>query len=896
LTTKNTPRPDEGRPPTGFWRPLRARVGKLLGLPPSAPVRYALAPAATVLAAVVQYALLPEPAIAPFGFFYFAIALASWAGGRGPGLLCVALSALVANYLFLSPYRAPSVSGPALTSTALFFCGSGAVALLCAAFRKALLAAQRMSQDLKRQADLLRLTHEAIFVWRLDGSIESWNRGAADLYGFAAGEAVGRDVHELLQMRLPYPFFRVEAVLREQGWWEGELEHRTKDGRSLILAAKMQLVRGEDGIERVLESARDITDRKQAEAVLGESEERFRLAVDSAQLGVWDFDALSGRLDWSPRCKAIFGVPLDMTMSYEAFLQAVHPEDRRRTEELVQRALAQPGGPYISEYRYILPDGTVRWIAARGEARFGEVDGTLRAVRMLGTVLDITERKRAEEALHEANRKRSEFIGVLSHELRNPLAPIRNALHILRHAPEGSDHASLAKVIIERQTNQLTKLVDDLLDITRMSRGKIQLRRRRIDLTALVRHAVEDHRPVYDSRHIALNLRVDVAPLWIDADATRITQIIGNLLQNAVKFTNAHGHVAVSVERAVPSRASIRIADDGFGIAPEVLPRIFEQFTQADESLHRSFGGLGLGLALVKGLVDRHGGRVEARSHGLGRGSEFTVTLPLVADVTAAPNVSPAARRMRTARRRVLVIEDSVDTAETLREALVMGHHEVAVAHDGEEGLATARVLKPDVILCDIGLPGLDGYEVARRIRADPTLSPRLIALTGYALPEDQRRAFEAGFHQYLAKPFEIAELEEVLAKATAQPAERRVLVVDDNDALRANIREMLEEEGWEVQEASGGAEALDVVARFAPAVILLDYRMPNMGGEEVLRRLRASNDVARVVLMTASAHVRQLALEHGLRLYVPKPFASQDLIGTLEQAITDVESQPPPS
>jgi PAS domain S-box-containing protein len=896
LTTKNTPRPDEGRPPTGFWRPLRARVGKLLGLPPSAPVRYALAPAATVLAAVVQYALLPEPAIAPFGFFYFAIALASWAGGRGPGLLCVALSALVANYLFLSPYRAPSVSGPALTSTALFFCGSGAVALLCAAFRKALLAAQRMSQDLKRQADLLRLTHEAIFVWRLDGSIESWNRGAADLYGFAAGEAVGRDVHELLQMHLPYPFFRVEAVLREQGWWEGELEHRTKDGRSLILAAKMQLVRGEDGIERVLESARDITDRKQAEAVLGESEERFRLAVDSAQLGVWDFDALSGRLDWSPRCKAIFGVPLDMTMSYEAFLQAVHPEDRRRTEELVQRALAQPGGPYISEYRYILPDGTVRWIAARGEARFGEVDGTLRAVRMLGTVLDITERKRAEEALHEANRKRSEFIGVLSHELRNPLAPIRNALHILRHAPEGSDHASLAKVIIERQTNQLTKLVDDLLDITRMSRGKIQLRRRRIDLTALVRHAVEDHRPVYDSRHIALNLRVDVAPLWIDADATRITQIIGNLLQNAVKFTNAHGHVAVSVERAAPSRASIRIADDGIGIAPEVLPRIFEQFTQADESLHRSFGGLGLGLALVKGLVDRHGGRVEARSHGLGRGSEFTVTLPLVADVTAAPNVSPAARRMRTARRRVLVIEDSVDTAETLREALVMGHHEVAVAHDGEEGLATARVLKPDVILCDIGLPGLDGYEVARRIRADPTLSPRLIALTGYALPEDQRRAFEAGFHQYLAKPFEIAELEEVLAKATAQPAERRVLVVDDNDALRANIREMLEEEGWEVQEASGGAEALDVVARFAPAVILLDYRMPNMGGEEVLRRLRASNDVARVVLMTASAHVRQLALEHGLRLYVPKPFASQDLIGTLEQAITDVESQPPPS
>lgn len=191
-----------------------------------------------------------------------------------------------------------------------------------------------------------------------------------------------------------------------------------------------------------------------------------------------------------------------------------------------------------------------------------------------------------------------------------------------------------------------------------------------------------------------------------------------------MKFTNANGHVAVSVERAGPSRASIRIADDGIGIAPEVLPRIFEPFTQADESLHRSFGGLGLGLALVKELVDRHGGRVEARSQGLGRGSEFTVSLPLVADMTEALHVPPAARRMRTARRRVLVIEDSVDTAETLREALVMGHHEVAVAHDGEEGLATARVFKPDVVLCDIGLPGVDGYEVARRIRADPALSP----------------------------------------------------------------------------------------------------------------------------------------------------------------------------
>jgi signal transduction histidine kinase/CheY-like chemotaxis protein len=492
----------------------------------------------------------------------------------------------------------------------------------------------------------------------------------------------------------------------------------------------------------------------------------------------------------------------------------------------------------------------------------------------------------SDERLREASRRTSEFLGVLSHELRNPLAAIRSALHVLGHARDGGAHASRAEAVIDRQTNQLAKLVDDLLDVTRISRGKVQLHRHRLDLAALVRHAVEDHRTVYDSRHIALGLRADVAPLWIDADATRITQVIGNLLQNAAKFTNHHGHVSVSVERAEPLHAAIRITDDGIGIAPEALPHIFEPFTQADQGLHRSVGGLGLGLALVKGLVEMHGGRVEARSQGLDRGSEFTILLPLVTEATAAAQAPPAPRRRRAVRRRVLVIEDGPDAVEMLREALAMGDHEVEVAYDGEEGLTKARAFKPDIVLCDIGLPGLDGYEVARRIRADPSLSPRLIALTGYALPEDRRMAFEAGFHQHLAKPFEIAELEEALAKATVRPEERRVLIVDDNDALRSNIREMLEDEGWEVEEARGGAEALEMLPRFRPAVILLDYRMPDLRGDEVLQLLRARDEPARVVLMTASAHVRQLALEQGLRLYVPKPFAAQDLIETLEQAI----------
>jgi PAS domain S-box-containing protein len=375
--------------------------------------------------------------------------------------------------------------------------------------------------------------------------------------------------------------------------------------------------------------------------------------------------------------------------------------------------------------------------------------------------LDITERKRAEESLREANLRKNEFLGVLSHELRNPLAPIQNSLHILEHAPEGSEQAARARAVIARQTHHLTRLVDDLLDVTRISRGVIQLHRAPVELGALARHAVEDHRPLFSSRSLALDLRTDSDPLWIDADATRVTQIIGNLLHNAAKFTNAQGHVSVDVALEA-GRAVIRVTDDGVGIAPELLPHVFEPFTQAEATLHRTLGGLGLGLALVKGLVELHGGEVTAKSDGAGRGSEVTVRLPVLGTVGPAPE-DPAAR-VTPSRRRVLVIEDNVDAAESLKESLELSGHEVAVARDGNEGLARARSFRPEVVLCDIGLPGIDGYEVARRIRADSSLSPLLVAVSGYALPEDQRKAHEAGFDRHLSKPFQFREVDEVLA------------------------------------------------------------------------------------------------------------------------------------
>jgi len=384
---------------------------------------------------------------------------------------------------------------------------------------------------------------------------------------------------------------------------------------------------------------------------------------------------------------------------------------------------------------------------------------------------DLTALKKAEEALREVNsrlteadRRKDEFLGVLSHELRNPLAPIRTGIYLLDHLPADGAQAVRAKEVVRRQTGHLARLVDDLLDVTRISRGKIELDRRRIDLREAVLRTCEDHRSMFDQGQVALRYDPPIGPVWIEADATRISQVLGNLLQNAVKFTPAHG--AVAVEVAVQGgNAEMRVRDTGMGIRAENLVHIFEPFAQIEQSLARTQGGLGLGLALSKGLVELHGGWLRALSDGLGRGSEFRVVLPLAP--APAPVASAETPMARTARgRTVLIIEDNADTCESLSVALGLTGHQVRTAHNGRTGIAAAHELAPDVVLCDIGLPDIDGYEVARRLRADEALrSTRLIALSGYARPEDKARAKEAGFHAHVPKPPELEALTEMLAK-----------------------------------------------------------------------------------------------------------------------------------
>jgi signal transduction histidine kinase len=373
-------------------------------------------------------------------------------------------------------------------------------------------------------------------------------------------------------------------------------------------------------------------------------------------------------------------------------------------------------------------------------------------------------RRRAAD-LAEADRRKDEFLAMLAHELRNPLAPVVGALEILRHDRATPDARRRALAAADRQVRHLARLVDDLGDVSRIRRGKVELRRAPLDLRGVLEDAVAAAEPLARAQGQALAAEVAPEPLWVDGDAVRLAQIVGNLLHNAVKYTDAGGHLALAAAREGP-QIVVRVEDDGIGIAPDLLPQVFDPFVQAEQPAHRARGGLGLGLALVKSLVERHGGSVRAESAGPGRGSAFEVRLPAIAPPLAEPvPLRPTARRAALAPLRIAVIEDNPDIRETLRELLELRGHEVLEAEDGPQGVALVLARRPDVALVDIGLPGLDGYAVAARLRA--ACRTRLVALSGYGGGEDRSRAAEAGFEAHLVKPVEFEDLARVLERLT---------------------------------------------------------------------------------------------------------------------------------
>jgi CheY-like chemotaxis protein len=387
---------------------------------------------------------------------------------------------------------------------------------------------------------------------------------------------------------------------------------------------------------------------------------------------------------------------------------------------------------------------------------------------------DITDRRRLEDELRQlaadlsdADRRKDEFLATLAHELRNPLAPVRNGLEIMRLAGDDRSTHDEARLLIERQVAHMVRLIDDLMDISRITRGNLDLRTEQVDLATIVRSAVETSRPLVEAAEHELLVTLPTRPILVEADVTRLSQVFSNLLNNAAKYTEPGGTITLTVERRA-GEVTVTIADNGIGIPEEMLPRIFDMFTQVDRSLERSRGGLGIGLTLVRTLTELHGGRIEAHSGGPGQGSAFSVTLPVVNPsqprlVAFEPNGPPHAA---TRGRKILLVDDNRDSARTLARLLKLHGHEATLAHDGGEAVTAAEAYRPEIILLDIGLPVLNGYDVARIIRGRPWgREVTIVALTGWGQAGDRKRSKEAGFDHHLVKPVDPAALEKLLAQ-----------------------------------------------------------------------------------------------------------------------------------
>ena len=523
---------------------------------------------------------------------------------------------------------------------------------------------------------------------------------------------------------------------------------------------------------------RDGAERRSASdfARLQMSEGRLRLALDAGRMGAWDWNLTTGRFEWSENLEGLYGLPPGgFGGTYTAFQALVHPEDRDTVHRAVTRAV-EDGPGYDVEFRTVRPDGSIRWMAATGRVL---CDATGRAARLIGVGTDITDRKRLGDELEQraaqladADRRKDEFLAMLAHELRNPLAPLSTAVHLLQR--DGADRGQVVQMV-DRQVRHLARLVDDLLDVSRITQGKITLRKELVLLSTVVEQAVEMVRTSIDARGHAFTVSLPGDPVRLDADPARLAQVVGNLLSNAAKYTPRGGSIWLTAERE-GNGIAIRIRDTGIGIAADFLPFVFDLFAQGDASLDRARGGLGIGLTVVRNLVGMHGGHVEARSAGLGQGSEFVVHLPVSQEAT--PERRPARRPVHAttgAALRILVVEDNQDAAESLAIVLGLWGYAVETAFDGLAALDAAARYRPDLVLSDLGLPGMDGYELARRLRAQNGLDDVvLVALSGYGRDEDKRRALDAGFDHHLVKPPNLDALAELLrqvAGAAGEPA-----------------------------------------------------------------------------------------------------------------------------
>ncbi|MGC4065520.1 MAG: PAS domain S-box protein [Polyangiaceae bacterium] len=654
-------------------------------------------------------------------------------------------------------------------------------------------AALRESEQ--RFRSVLDASRDVIYRLNLKtGRYEYVSPSAVDIVGYTAEEIAAMHVDRARALICEEDLPKVSAALErlsKEGHAELEYRQRHKSGEYRWMSNHMCLVTDDAGRPMYRDGIiRDTTERKQAEQRILESEERARLRSEELRVavekleatftsltqGVMVFDSLGRVQRMNAAAERITGtrevqwsVPANPTDRIASL--RLRTEDGRipwPADTPIGQALR---GKIVQGTTFLLYNEQLaedRWVTLSAAPVLEKGEGVFGAVAALS---DITEQRRAAEALLDANEKlrqvdqrKDEFIAVLSHELRNPLAPIRNGLYVLERSIELSSSARGTLDVLQRQVVHLTRLIDDLLDVTRITNQKIHLRMELVELSELVSKVVEDHRSLFELAGVRLEVQNFSLATWVLGDAVRLAQALGNVLNNAAKFTQRSGLVRVAAFVDEKSDEPVfEIADTGAGMSAEALHRVFEPFVQAKRTLDQSRSGLGLGLALVKGIVELHGGSVRAQSAGLGLGSTFTIRL-----ARRIREIVPSTRPNRSVispRRRVLIIEDNVDAGNSLRDVLALEGHDALVVFDGPSGIARAREYHPDIVLCDIGLPGMSGHEVASKLRREPGLDKvRLVALSGHASPEDVARARAAGFDGHLAKPPSLGAILELLA------------------------------------------------------------------------------------------------------------------------------------
>jgi PAS domain S-box-containing protein len=637
-------------------------------------------------------------------------------------------------------------------------------------------AEDRLRESEARLQAVLDHTPAIVYVVDAQGRFLLINRRWKEVFGLTNEQVAGRFLQDFFPPEVADQFVQNNRRVLEAGAPAEFEETVAQDGRThTYLSVKVPFEYGAGSAPAVCGISTDITERKRAEEALARltgAKDQQRRIYETALSNSADFNYvfdLEGRFRYVNQALLnLWGKQLQEAVG-KNFFELDYPHDLAdRLQRQIQQVIdtKQPvkdETPYSSavgerQYEYIF----VPVLGANGEVE-----------AVAGSTRDITERKRAEEALRDADRRKDEFLATLAHELRNPLAPIGNSLQILKMPRVDAATVQETRDMMERQVQHLVRLVDDLLDVSRVMRGKIELRKEPVELASVVVRAVETAQPLIEVQGHRLEITVPPESLLLDADPVRLAQVVGNLLTNAAKYTESNGRIWITAER-VGGQAVLTVRDTGIGIAPDMLPHVFDLFIQVDHAATRSQGGLGIGLTLVKNLAEMHGGTVEARSEGLGKGCEFVVRLPLAVEERREPQnrpkEEPQQEPVRASGHRLMVVDDNKDAAVSLAMLLRLQGHMIRVAHDGPSALELVQSYRPAMIFLDIGMPGMDGYEVARRLRQQPGLeSVVLVALTGWGQQEDRRRTAEAGFNHHLVKPPEPKALEGLIAELNGE-------------------------------------------------------------------------------------------------------------------------------